>query len=136
MDTLDEILEHHGIKGMKWGVRRSRGGSTGRSGKSSKTGHEPASDAARARELHSRAKSSGTHTLSNQELQHLTQRMNLEQQYSRLTSTSSNKSTIKKGYTAIKAVLGVAKTVQEVHSVANSPMMKDLKKELSKKKSK
>jgi hypothetical protein len=87
---LDEILEHHGIKGMKWGVRRSRSLSTSRS-KTSKPVHEPASDAARAKELHTRARTAGTHTLSNQELQHLTQRMNLEQQYSRLSGSSSRK---------------------------------------------
>lgn len=91
MDTLDEILEHHGIKGMRWGVRRSRG-SSGKVGKTRAPAHAPTSDAARAKELHTRAKTSGTHTLSNQELQHLTQRLNLEQQYSKLAGPSSRKS--------------------------------------------
>lgn len=71
---------------MKWGSRRSGGGS------SSSGGHATSADAAKAKELASRAKSSGTHTLSNQELEHLTKRMNLETQYSRLTSGGSRHS--------------------------------------------
>lgn len=80
---VEEFLEHHGIKGMRWGVRRSN--PSGKSSGSSTGGHS--SDAARAVELHSRVKTSGgTHTLSNQELQHLVTRLNLEQQFSRLTT--------------------------------------------------
>lgn len=33
---LDEILEHHGIKGMKWGVRRQRSGESSGSSSSRK----------------------------------------------------------------------------------------------------
>lgn len=31
--TLEDILEHHGIKGMKWGVHRNSGGGEGGGGK-------------------------------------------------------------------------------------------------------
>lgn len=84
-----EVLEHHGIKGMKWGVRRS--GGSGSSGGHAGGGHSTSADAAKAHELASRAKTSGTHTLSNQELEHLTKRMNLETQYSRLTSVGGSR---------------------------------------------
>lgn len=94
MPTLDEVLAHHGIKGMRWGVRR-RTGSDGRvSGGSS---HETSSDAARATDYHTRARSSGTHTLSNQELRHLTDRMTLEMRYSEMTAKQAPKSKLKTG---------------------------------------
>lgn len=89
MDTLEDTLAHFGIKGMRWGVRRPVGSSGHVEGGSS---HGPSSDAERASEYHSRAKSTGVHSLSNQELEHLTKRLNLEQQYSRLTSGGSRKS--------------------------------------------
>src|SRR5262249_9225200 len=71
VDVVEESLKHIGVKGMKWGVRRGVG--TPRAASSS--------DAARATALRSQAKSQGTHTLSNEELQHLTTRLNLDQQY-------------------------------------------------------
>jgi len=88
METLEETLAHFGIKGMKWGVRRP----VGSSGRVEGGAHGSSSDAERAKEYHTRAKTQGTHVLSNQELQHLTNRLNLEQQYSRLTSTGSRTS--------------------------------------------
>lgn len=134
MDNVDDILEHFGTKGMHWGVRRARAADGRVRGPSRSTRGGISADAAKAKESHSTIKTHGVAALSNQDLQHLVSRMNLEQQYTRLTTSNTNQNKVKKGYSAIKAVLGVAKTVQEVHSVANSPMMKDLKKQLDKKK--
>lgn len=125
-------LEHHGIKGMHWGVRRQKAADGRVRGPSRSVRGGISSDAARAKESHTTAKTHGVHALSNQDLQHLVSRMNLEQQYSRLSSSSTNKTKVKRGFGAVKSVLSVAKTVQEVHSLANSPMMKDLKKALDK----
>lgn len=123
METLEEVLEHHGIKGMKWGVRRKRGAD----------GRVDASpDAARAHEYHTTARTKGSHALTNQELQHLVTRMNLEQQYSRLAGESPGKARIKKGQKAAKGILGAAKTGQEVYRLANSPEVKALRKALAK----
>ena len=86
MKTLTE-LEHHGIKGMHWGVRKdtSSGGGGGRpAGRSNIS-----IDAAKAATTKARISTGGTHAVSNQDLQHLVNRMNLEQQYSRLTTSSS-----------------------------------------------
>jgi hypothetical protein len=80
------VISHHGIKGQKWGVRRARG-----SDGTVSSAHPSSSDAAKATELHNRVKSAGgTHTLSNPELQHLVNRMNLEQSFSRLSSSQKN----------------------------------------------
>jgi len=72
--TIGSVLEHYGIKGMRWGVRRDNpsGSST------------PSSDdAKKTAEYKARVKAGGTKSLSTRELQDLVNRMNLEQQYNR-----------------------------------------------------
>lgn len=62
---MGDFLEHHGVKGMKWGQRRSR------------------------KQLESAAKRRGSRSvkdMSDEELRHVVNRMNMEQQYSRLSS--------------------------------------------------
>lgn len=73
--NLDEVLAHYGVKGMRWGVRRGSSGSIS---------HPASEDAQAASAAKSKVKAGGTKALSNQELQALVQRMNLEQQLSRL----------------------------------------------------
>jgi hypothetical protein len=87
MTTVEDILVHHGVKGMKWGVRRPRG-TDGRV----KSGHGTSADAERARKYQDQARKSGTHTLANAELDHLVRRLDLEQRYTRLASTGSKRS--------------------------------------------
>jgi len=120
MDTLaskevvNHILAHHGVKGMKWGVIRSRsGGGSGGSSSSevtvktktyphahtsikTKGGKElPAHpDAIAAKVVTQKLKKSGMHTLSNDELQKLANRTNLEQQIHR---SGVGQGTIQKG---------------------------------------
>lgn len=65
MTTAEEFLAHHGVKGMRWGVRKDRGsgGHTGGSGGTSKP---------------------KAHELSDEDLKKAIDRMNLEQQYTKL----------------------------------------------------
>jgi hypothetical protein len=100
METLEEVLAHHGIKGMRWGVRRRRG--VGSSGPEEVTvrvkpgtgvvktegghGHAVSDEAVRSAAVRQVAKVSSTHALTNKDLQDAIARMNLELQYARLTA--------------------------------------------------
>jgi hypothetical protein len=118
LETVEDVLEHFGVKGMKWGVRKNRSGSA-------------SEDAQRADAARKKIKTEGgTKALSNKELQDLVTRMNLEQQYSTLTG-KQKKSTLNKGQETAKSILGVGKTVNEAIVFVNSPAMKLLKEQLA-----
>jgi len=100
----DVVLAHYGKKGMHWGVRRASKYSDGPKGTNNpvvtkeRPGHkvtakggenQPASADAKAIAIsRQKAKKSSTDSLSTKDLQDLVNRMNLEQQYSRLTPDS------------------------------------------------
>jgi hypothetical protein len=110
-EVVDHILEHHGVKGMRWGVSR-RGGSSGSSSSevTVKTRSHPQAktviktkggrglpahpDAISAKVVTQKLKKSGMHTLSNKELQNLATRTNLEQQIHR---SGVGEGTVQKG---------------------------------------
>ena len=68
---VNTVLQHYGVVGMKWGKRKAAA--------------IPASDdSTKAATLKVKAKQGGPKALSNQELQTLVTRLNLERQYSQL----------------------------------------------------
>lgn len=114
METVDDVLAHYGVKGMKWGQHLKAHGVKATAKKataeakahvkqdvkertSTKTtvrtkpgqvvrvvggvGRTPHQDAIAARTAEQIAKKNTLDSLSNQELQHLVNRMNLEAQY-------------------------------------------------------
>jgi ribosomal protein S18 acetylase RimI-like enzyme len=68
MTSVEDILSHHGVKGMKWGKKKN----------------PPSADAARSASVKTTAKKQGLHTVSNKDLQEAITRMNLEQNFKRL----------------------------------------------------
>lgn len=111
-----EFLEHFGVKGMRWGQRNSAPrASTEAQAKSVVTKHKssqskiktsggenhpPHEDAVKVALARQKLKKSGTVSLSNKELSDVANRLNLEQQVSRLES-SQPKSTGKKAVEAL-----------------------------------
>lgn len=85
--SLTDVLEHYGVKGMKWGTRRNGPRQT-----------DPSSaDAKRVGAINTKVKSQKTtKILSNAELQDAINRMNLEQQYTKL-SNGLDKTRVQKG---------------------------------------
>ena len=74
METYRDILEHHGIKGMKWGIRRYRNEDGSLTSEGKKRYSE---DYNRSYDL----KKKNVKSLSNEELKFLVERKELEQKY-------------------------------------------------------
>lgn len=117
MDNVKDFIAHHGVKGMHWGFRKGRAGSgkitpaTAAAAKprhgTSKEGHLPegvhhvtvnaakgkhhSPDAARYKDLQQKVHKHSVHSLTNEELKHLTTRFDLEQKYSKMAATQREK---------------------------------------------
>lgn len=103
------FLEHYGVKGMKWGVRRKRSARS--------------SDANR----HGEASAKKLQQLSDTELRGLVNRMEMERSAKRL-----NPNVVTSGHNVVKGLLAAGVTANAVISFAQSPAGKALAKQLAK----
>lgn len=99
--TVEGILEHFGVKGMKWGVRRSpeqlghpqdvkikaKGSRLIATGGK---GQPPSEDAVNAIKSLQKARASSVHALTDQELKHLNSRLQMERNFASLAAIPKN----------------------------------------------
>jgi hypothetical protein len=113
---VEEFIEHHGVKGMKWGVRKEVGvrGIPGVGAKSKTTGKRlpQTRDSKRAAELKRRE----PFQLTDKQLKEVNNRLNLEQNYNRM-----NHHAVKRGAVAAAAIIATAKTGEKAYKFYKSP---------------
>ena len=106
-------LSHHGIKGMKWGVRRfqNKDGSLTAAGK--RRARENASDEPNHDDYKKAHSGKNVKSMSDAELRSRLNRLNMEQQYSKLNPTR-----VARGRNILNTSIKVAGTVAAVSSTA------------------
>ncbi len=103
-------LSHHGIKGQRWGVRRTRAALSRAARREGRSQASP--EAARAKALSKKKRSQ----LTNDELKFLNERQNLESNNRRLNPT-----VVERGHNRTKAILALAGTAAAAERFFNSP---------------
>lgn len=117
-------LTHYGIKGMKWGVRRSDAQLS-----TAKAAPRPqlSEDARTAEKLYNKVQNKGTGSLSNQEMRQFLERMNLERQYSQMMTSPPGKSAADRGHDQVKKYLAYGQTYANARKFLESPAGQSLK---------
>ena len=114
LSDLDvDSLEHVGVKGMKWGVRKKRdsgGDASGSAKKAEKIDHPKSAEHLKSRELRKRK----VETLSNIEIQTLNKRIELERKYKQL-----NPSKFAAGMAKVKVITENVNTVVSAVNTIN-----------------
>lgn len=106
MTKEDKTLKHYGVKGMKWGVIRSR--------------RDRASNSSDDHKDSRVSKKKAVSTMSNAELRRLNERLQLERSNRDLQSRGALQK-IKAGSAAVGTVLAAGATINAVITFANSP---------------
>ena len=104
----NDYLQHHGIKGMKWGIRRTEAQLARVRGKAKKDNWSE--DAKSVGEIRTKS----VKQMSNAEIRKVNERMDLERRYSQL-----NPGVIKKGSMKVAAATGIMATALAFYNNAD-----------------
>lgn len=112
MEKNEEMLEHHGIKGQKWGVRRFQNEDGTRTAAGKKREQSRSEDS--AHDDYNKAHSGkSVKDMSDAELRNRLNRLQMEKQYSQLTNSDTSK-----GKKFVSDAMKVATTVATVSTTA------------------
>lgn len=129
-EVVDKQLAHWGILGMHWGKRKFRGTVGSNKGKP-RTG--VSLDAKKAQDSHRQIHDhNSTDPLSNSDLQHLVNRINLEQQYVRLLNPKKDKSIFKKGQDFARETVNTARTMSDIDKLTGGRVSGRISAEIAK----
>lgn len=109
---ITAYLAHHGVKGQRWGVRRTKAALARAARREGRSTESLSPEAQKAKELSKKKRSE----LTNQELKFLNERKNLEQNYDRL-----NPDAISIGATKVKGILSTVGVGVAAYNTIKSP---------------
>lgn len=112
-DRVDEFLEHYGIKGMRWGVRRMRS----RAGKKGEA-PRPSDEGRAALKILDKQKKYGTVALTNHELRVVNARIKLEQEFHKMNPKPKSK--LQKGMEFVDKAAKVYDSVEKMEKIFTS----------------
>lgn len=122
----DYALFHYGVKGMKWGVRKSGGGvKTSRLERKLAEKAEEAKSNSADHKTAQKLRAKPLRTMSNDDIRTLNKRLELETNYARLMESTRKKGTLEKG---LEFAIGVNKKTDRMATAYNSPTANLVKK--------
>jgi hypothetical protein len=133
----DQFLAHYGVPGMKWGRRKAKNNASPSAMKTHTPFTKNPNQAPPRVKGATDIRPKHVNRMSDVELRNRINRIQMETQYKQLVEpkTAESKSkfqtgydNFEKGHTAVKKIIAVGKTVQAIHKLYNSELVKDIRK--------